>query len=214
MRCNFEAAVYYVSQYIQKVLQENYPGTSLGELALLRDIATSDFLHYLAQELGLYADEDFDQARINEVLCRYIDGNWHRVAGMIPEWLVLWVLKWRQRVKLVFNDDEFRKISKQSQSGARQEDVEEVLNSINFEALKHFVVSRLLAVGEYAALNAIAELMIRNVVSQLLEKHSKEEVIRMAEDGRLAAELSSRVYQLRSSSEPLLVLKVDAQHLI
>jgi hypothetical protein len=125
---------------------------------------------------------------------------------MAAEWFALWRMKWNQRVRLVFSDDEFKRAT---QSVKWASGLESVMNKIDMAELRLFVIANLIRNGEVAGVEQIAEYIIRDELNSAVERLGAEKTLEMYKAGQLTARLLQRISSLKNVTDPLLLLKFD-----
>ncbi|MEZ0247644.1 MAG: hypothetical protein ABWJ97_00090 [Thermoproteus sp.] len=209
MYCSFDAAVENVRELLYGVLSESYSDMPRRELETVVDIALRDFLHYLAYRSGVYLTPRFREDRARLRLCAYIMERWPKVSELASEWVVLWSAKWRQRVRLVFTDEEFKKAARTEEGFKPHKDLDEFLSKIDHLGLQLFAVSSLIKAGELAGLDQIADYVIREEASALLDAYGFEKALQKYKEGVLAERIAKRIRGLSKATEPLLIIRVD-----
>jgi len=204
--CDFEAALGLVARLVQELLRERFNDMPLQEQETVREIAFRDFVHYLANKAGVYSRRRFRENEAREKLCRFIERNWDAVVKTANSWFYLWTLKWSQRVKLVFSDEEFKRMS---QSAKWNSQLESFLRKINLLDLKLFTISNLIRSGELAGLDQMSEYIIRDEINALLERHGIEKALEKYKSGELTSRILKRIHDLKNSNDYVLILKVD-----
>ena len=204
--CNFDAAAAAVDNLIEEIVREQYGDMPRGELETVKEFVFRDFMHFLAARAGIYTWKKFSESRARQRLCVYIEKNWGRIWDLAREWFVWWRLKWNQRVKLVFSEEEFHKAA---QAQKWSNNLEEALRAINTADLRLFVINHLIIAGEVAGVEQIAEYLIRDEINALVSKKGVEAVAEYYKSGRLTERLLTRIYSLKRVSDPLLLLKFD-----
>ncbi len=205
MYCSFERAMRIINDGVRGLIEETYPNIPQPELDLVTSIAVSDFLHYLAFRLGMYDKANYDGNTIRSAVCRYITYNSTKVFSLLRRWFKLWLIKWRQRVRLIFNEEEFKRLSSSSSSSS----VAELMSKLRLEELKLLSISMLIRIGEVAGLEPIAENIIREELSTLSERKKSDEIIEMYRSGELTSRVISRTVGIRGTQSPLIILRVD-----
>ncbi len=207
--CNFDAAVENVRELLYDVLSDYYWDMPRRELETVVDIALRDFLHYLAYKSGVYFTKRFKEDRARLRLCAYIMERWGKISELASEWVVMWSAKWRQRVRLVFTDDEFKKAAMGEEGFKPHKNLDEFLSRIDHLSLQLFTVSQLIRAGELAGLDQIADYIIREEASALLDRYGLEKALEKYKEGALAERIVRKIRGLGKVSEPLLIIKVD-----
>lgn len=207
--CSFDAAVENVRELLHDILSEYYWDMPRRELETVVDIALRDFLHYLAYKSGVYFMQRFKEDKARLRLCAYIMSRWPKISELASEWVVMWSAKWRQRVRLVFTDEEFKKATMGEEGFKPNKNLEEFLSKIDHLGLQLFTVSQLIKAGELAGLDQIADYIIREEASAMLDMYGLEKALEKYKEGALAERIVKRVRGLGKISEPLLIIRVD-----
>jgi hypothetical protein len=204
--CDFESAVAAVDGMLGELVKEQFGDMPRGELDAIREFVFRDFIHYLATRAGIYNWRKFSERRARQVLCVYIDKMWGRLWDLASEWFALWKMKWNQRVRLVFSEDEFQRLTQPVKWASG---LESVMQKIDLTELRLFVVAHLVRNGEVAGVEQIAEYLIRDELNSLVEKFGPEKTLKMYKSGEVVARLLQRVSSLRNTTDPLLLLKFN-----
>jgi hypothetical protein len=204
--CDFESAVAAVDGMLSELVKEHFGDMPRGELDAIREFVFRDFMHYLATRAGIYNWRRFTEKKARQALCIYIERMWGRLWDLAAEWFALWKMKWNQRVRLVFSEDEFKRAT---QSVKWASGLDSVMRNIDLSELKLFVVAHLIRNGEVAGVEQIAEYLIRDELNSLVDKFGPEKTVEMYKSGQVAARLLQRINSLRNVTDPLLLLKFD-----
>ena len=189
-----------------ELVKEHFGDMPRGELDAVREFVFRDFIHYLATRAGIYNWRKFSERRARQVLCVYIEKMWGRLWDLASEWFALWKMKWNQRVRLVFSEDEFKRLAQPVKWASG---LDSVMRNIDLSELKLFVIAHLVRNGEVAGVEQIAEYLIRDELNYLVEKFGAEKTLKMYKSGEVAARLLQRVGSLRNTTDPLLLLKFN-----
>jgi hypothetical protein len=204
--CDFESAVAAVDGMLSELVKEQFGDMPRGELDAIREFVFRDFMHYLATRAGIYNWRRFSEKKARQALCIYIEKMWGRLWDLAAEWFALWKMKWNQRVRLVFSEDEFKRAT---QSVKWASGLDSVMRNIGLSELRLFVVAHLIRNGEVAGVEQIAEYLIRDELNSLVDKFGPEKTVEMYKSGQVAARLLQRINLLRNVTDPLLLLKFD-----
>jgi hypothetical protein len=204
--CDFESAVAAVDGMLSELVKEQFGDMPRGELDAIREFVFRDFMHYLATRAGIYNWRRFTEKKARQALCIYIERMWGRLWDLAAEWFALWKMKWNQRVRLVFSEDEFKRAT---QSVKWASGLDSVMRNIDLSELRLFVVAHLIRNGEVAGVEQIAEYLIRDELNSLVDKFGPEKTVEMYKSGQVAARLLQRINSLRNVTDPLLLLKFD-----
>lgn len=204
--CDFDAAAAAVDGLLGDLVREHFGDMPRGELETVKEFVFRDFMHYLATRAGIYSWRKFSESRARQRLCVYIERHWGKLWDVAAEWFVLWRLKWNQRVRLVFSEEEFRRAA---QSVKWSGNLDKALRSLDLSELRLFVIANLVRNGEVAGVEQIAEYLIRDEINAVVERGGVDKVVELYRSGRLAERLLARVNGLKRVSDPLLLLKFD-----
>jgi hypothetical protein len=204
--CDFESAATAVDGMLSELVKEQFGDMPRGELDAIREFVFRDFMHYLATRAGIYNWRRFSEKKARQALCIYIERMWGKLWDLAAEWFALWKMKWNQRVRLVFSEDEFKRAA---QSVKWASGLDSVMRNIDLSELRLFVVAHLIRNGEVAGVEQIAEYLIRDELNSLVDKFGPEKTVEMYKSGQVAARLLQRINSLRNVTDPLLLLKFD-----
>jgi len=146
---------YVLRKTIEKLLEEKLRDISKAEKSIMTSIAVEDYKNYLKVELDLLGVEDADYYIYQELKSRLERPEFFKKE--LEEWLEAWLLKWRQRVKVVFKDEQEFKMKKKIDA----ETLDLWANLEIRKELQDLVIGSLIRSGEYCLTNTIAESIIR-----------------------------------------------------
>jgi len=87
---------HYIARYFSDLTQQ--------EVEFMSDVATQDLANYLAVKFDFIGDPDYSYKSL-ALASKLAEENPLEFDSLVNEWAEIWVLKWRQRVKLVMSDD-------------------------------------------------------------------------------------------------------------
>ncbi|MCD6457598.1 MAG: hypothetical protein DRJ44_03525 [Thermoprotei archaeon] len=155
---------YVLRKTIQKLLEEKLHNISKAEKSIMTSIAAEDYKNYLKVKLDLLGFEDAEDLIYREIKAMLEDPI--KFRNKLEEWLNLWLAKWRQRVKVVFKEEQEFKVKKEVESETLH-----LWNSISRKKeLLDLVIGSLIKSGEYCLTKTIAE----SIVKGELFKYSKQ----------------------------------------
>ncbi|OYT25565.1 MAG: hypothetical protein B6U95_08975 [Thermofilum sp. ex4484_82] len=155
---------YVLRRTIQKLLEEKLHSISKAEKSIMTSIAAEDYKNYLKVKLDLLGFEDAEDLIYREIKAMLEDPI--KFRNKLEEWLNLWLAKWRQRVKVVFKEEQEFKVKKEVESETLH-----LWNSISRKKeLLDLVIGSLIKSGEYCLTKTIAE----SIVKGELFKYSKQ----------------------------------------
>lgn len=178
------------------------------ELRMMLDVSSADYLNYVKVRRGLIGLPDSTETAIFLVEEAFENSPVETVKDL-SEWLDLWIVKWRQRVRLVLTpsrtDAEARKIEGLASS---------VYAKLPFiSELKDLTVGSLIEVGEVCFTNFLAESMIKNSLAKMLrDAGSERRLLNVLKDNPfvLLDEVLRQVKKLRHYKGPLVTVWVGS----
>jgi len=195
-----------LSRIINVSLRNVDPQLSAPELELMGGVAISDFKNYLKVEWGLLGEDNSDED-LEFLLERYMEEG--RIDEKVSSWIVPWVSKWRERVKLVWDEKEFKRKSINEQL----EEVTPLISAIpKVNELKELIIGSLIKSGELCFTNLIADNIIKGEVYRLVKSvGSREGALKFLHENPLflLQACIARVKVLARSKGPAVVLHVD-----
>ncbi|WP_054841744.1 hypothetical protein [Vulcanisaeta distributa] len=181
----------------------------LNEQDFLTDYAYQDLRYYLLYKFGLFnlSNEDASYE-----LCRRILRNEEQVTRIVNEWFNWWVIKWRQRVKLVFSENE--QLSNESNNNANpQADADEILKSIPknlVDKLRREIIVELIRQNEVCSLDVVSDFILRTTLSELINEYGKDGTLKLMSTNitSIRLRLLKKIMEIRDSNQPLVILRV------
>ena len=193
---------------LASLLQRKLGELSNPELRMMLDVSSADYLNYVKVRRGLIGLPDSTETAIFLVEEAFED-NPVEVVKDLSEWLDLWIVKWRQRVRLVLTP---------SRSGAEAQRIEGLASSVYarlpfISELKDLTVGSLIEVGEVCFTNFLAESMIKNSLAKMLRDAGNERrLLNVLKDNPflLLDEVLRQVKKLRHYKGPLVTVWVGS----
>ncbi len=158
---------YALKKMIEKLLEKKVPDISKAEKNIMTSIAVEDYKNYLKVKLDLLGVENAGYFIYREIKSRLEYPE--KFKKELEEWLEAWLIKWRQRVKVVFKDEQEFKTKKEIES----ETLDLWMNLKVKEELLDLVIGSLIRIGEYCLTNAIAESIIKGELFKYF-KHMRD----------------------------------------
>jgi len=207
MHCDFEAAAGILRSMVERLIARENPGLSKRERELLTDFVMTDFIYYLGYKIGVFYSEEFNPSRVRNSVCRVVKDRAEWVRKLLREWYPWWRVKWLQRVKLVFSEEEFKRLTGQIQQSL----VDTMALDSKVNNVRAFVIYMLIKSGEYAGVEPIADFIIKSELSSLSNelKIGGEQLEGYLNSPEFINRLIRRVNSLKEVSDPLLILRVD-----
>ncbi len=168
---------------------------TINEAKILSSFAQEDYENYVKV---IYGKNYLDK------LCRLKQEG--KLQQSISDWLSLWLVKWRQRVKLMF-----RNISDEAQE-ADNEQIK-VLGKKGLSYIQRLVKKALVESSEICGIGVLSTYITAQVARELIDRYGLGQALSMVKgrDPRVAQIVVSRVRELSQSTQPLIMvfLKVN-----
>ena len=176
-----------------------------GEQEFLVSYAYQDLRYYLLYKFGLF---NLDNNDASYELCRRIIRNEDSVVRLVDEWFNWWVIKWRQRVRLVFNESE----QKDSETGESQS-VEDLIKKIPkrlLDKLRRETMIELMRQNEVCSLDIVSDFIVRSALNDLVNEYSKDGALRVlvTDMTEVRMRILRKIMEISSMNKPLVILKV------
>ncbi len=193
----------------QELEQLDVPVEDAFELDFLAKCAQGDFMHYAMTKMGYYSRLNFDENKARARLCKIILYKEHKLRRVIHEWTAWWFLKWRQRVKIIFETDK----KQQNQQRSEFQPAEDVLNKVNKKLVDYYrrlAICALIEVGEICSLDIVSDYLLKNTVMSLINRYGRDRAWSIAayRPDLMKLELLKKAVEIARSNQPLVVLKV------
>ncbi len=153
------------------------------ELRMMTDVAEADYLNYVKVKRGLLglSDSTLTAAFIVE---ETFEDKPVEAACDVSEWLDLWLVKWRQRVRLALSPTK-----EDLEAQKMEQKVEPVFRRLKYlNELKDIVIGSLVEAGEVCFTELLAESLIKSSLARMLRETS--------DPARLLAVLDKNPYVL------------------
>jgi hypothetical protein len=176
-----------------------------GEQEFLVSYAYQDLRYYLLYKFGLF---NLDNNDASYELCRRIIRNEDAVVRLVDEWFNWWVIKWRQRVRLVFNESE----QKDSETGESQS-VEDLIKKIPkrlLDKLRRETMVELMRQNEVCSLDIVSDFIVRSALNDLVNEYSKDGALRVlvTDMTEVRMRILRKIMEISGTNKPLVILKV------
>lgn|GEM_PF-1219597 len=176
-----------------------------GEQEFLVSYAYQDLRYYLLYKFGLF---NLDNNDASYELCRRIIRNEDSVVRLVDEWFNWWVIKWRQRVRLVFNESE----QKDSETGESQS-VEDLIKKIPkrlLDKLRRETMIELMRQNEVCSLDIVSDFIVRSALNDLVNEYSKDGALRVlvTDMTEVRMRILRKIMEISGTNKPLVILKV------
>ncbi|MFP3173473.1 MAG: hypothetical protein RXR44_02800 [Vulcanisaeta sp.] len=176
-----------------------------GEQEFLVSYAYQDLRYYLLYKFGLF---NLDNNDASYELCKRIIRNEDSVVRLVDEWLNWWVIKWRQRVRLVFNESE----QKGDEAGESQS-IEDLIKKIPkrlLDKLRRETMIELMRQNEVCSLDIVSDFIVRSALNDLINEYSKDGALRVlvTDMTEVRMRILRKIMEISSTNKPLVILKV------
>ncbi len=179
------------------------------ELEFLSKCAQSDFTHFLYTKMGLYTKISFDERKARIKLCRLLVSRESKVKRILQEWVDWWALKWRQRVRVIFDTE--RSDKQQQRTDLKLAD--DLLGGIPRDLslyYKRLGIVALIEVGEVCSLDVVSDFLVKSTVMSLAGRAGQDKarsIVKYRPD-LMKIELLKKAVEISRSSQPIVVLRV------
>jgi len=176
-----------------------------GEQEFLVSYAYQDLRYYLLYKFGLF---NLDNNDASYELCKRIIRNEDSVVRLVDEWFNWWVIKWRQRVRLVFNESE----QKGDETGESQS-IEDLIKKIPkrlLDKLRRETMIELMRQNEVCSLDIVSDFIVRSALNDLINEYSKDGALRVlvTDMTEVRMRILRKIMEISSTNKPLVILKV------
>jgi len=184
-----------INQLIMDELANNIQNISPNEIRVLASFAKDDFIIYIRTLHG--------GGSLN-YLCRlYRRGE---LSDFINEWVSLWIVKWRQRVKLMFREDQ------EMQEAADLDDLK-MIGKRAVGKISRIIRRALIENNEICGIDAVSNYLTVQFLRELIDLYGVTKVREMIKtsDPNVLSYVVSRVSDIARSQQPLVILflKID-----
>ena len=175
-----------------------------SEQEFLANYAFQDLKYYLLYRFGLL---NLDDETASYELCRRILRNEYIVNELVNEWFNWWIIKWRQRVRLVFNE------SDQKSGELDKENLDDIIKKIPkkiLNKLRKEVMAELIRQNEVCSLNVISDFILKAVLNDLINEYGRDGALRVLVTNmtKVRLRIISKIMEISNTNTPLVILKV------
>ncbi|RLE74029.1 MAG: hypothetical protein DRJ56_08225 [Thermoprotei archaeon] len=198
-----------VGNWISKLLSSLVSGISKLESKFMASVALRDFKNYLKVRERVLGDPDSDY-KVQVIMSSYLDENPAALRSLLEDWLDYWVVKWRQRVRLAWRDDE--ELSRGQRAFVATKGIWSRLS--RRRELKELVIGSLVSHGEVCFTDLVSESLIRGVLYRYVTSlRDDERVLSFVERSpvTLLNDALASVERVVKSRKPLVILRVNKQ---
>ncbi|RLE57368.1 MAG: hypothetical protein DRJ40_03400 [Thermoprotei archaeon] len=213
---------YIVGTWLRSLLYYKDSSLSSYEVSLMSQVAYSDLLNYLLVKWGILRRQRGSGdplLLLSERLNYELRTRPMKLYKLIDDWLDFWLVKWRQRVKLVFSESELESASLKELIS----EVEPVISRLDDLVTKLYraLLPKLIDVLEICFTNVVLDGLIKTEIKRMLDEaglrsvsvESKVKYIRRHK-AVLYRRLVNRIRELPKLSVPLVILRVDRSILV
>lgn len=193
-----------VSRYLERSFSELSP----VEADFMSDVATQDLTNYIAVRYDLLYEPDFP-SRATDFALKLAEEKPLEFDSIVSEWLDFWVIKWKQRVKLVMGEDaETTEAIKRS-----EEVVGPLINALGEEVeyYRRFTVGSLVRLGEVCFTNLMADMVTKEVLYKIALGQRTEDAARFIKSNPafVLSEIVKRTREVSRFKGSLVVVRVN-----
>ncbi|MEZ0346665.1 MAG: hypothetical protein ABWK01_08955 [Infirmifilum sp.] len=193
---------------ISHYLTKSFTGLSEQEADFMSDIATQDFLNYIAVEKDILYDSD-SSLRVLSYISNLMEEKPLDLDKILSEWLEVWIIKWKQRVKLVMGED-----SQDAKAMKNLEDkVTPIMNKLGDEvqAFRKFTIGSLIASREVCFTNLMADMVVKEILFKIASSQNIAEAQDFVRTNPvfILNEIVKRVKELSRFKGNLIVVKIN-----
>ncbi|WP_291767885.1 hypothetical protein [Caldivirga sp. UBA161] len=184
-----------VNQLLIDGLVNGIQNINPSETRVLASFAKDDFITYVKTLHG---------SRSLNYLCRlYRNGE---LKGFVNEWIELWVVKWRQRVKLMFRES-------QEDQGMEFTDDLKLVGKREIGKMGRLIRRALVENNEICGIDAVSNYLTMQFLRELIDLYGASRVSQMIKDNdpTVLSYVVSRVNDIAKTQQPLVILflKID-----
>lgn len=193
-----------ISHYLSKI----FPDISQQEADFMSDVAVEDFINYVSVQNNFLYDNDFSIKTLNYITFLAKEDPF-KMDKILSEWLEVWILKWKQRVKLVMSDD-----PESTKSIKTLEDkVSPLVNNLGEDLVyfKKFAIGSLVMQGEVCFTNLMADMVVKEVLFKVASSQNTDEALKFVRANPLFIinELVKRVKEVSRFKGNLVVVRIN-----
>lgn len=188
-------------------IREEFAGMGKAEEGFMSKIALSDFLNYVEVDRGFIYDYSPDE-RLEFYLESLADRKPTTIATMLEEWFVLWISKWRQRVKLTMKSE----VGEEELVRKIEEKTRAYMGLPLIAEARLFVLGSLVKSGEVCFTNLLSDSVLKGTLYYIASRsNSVDEVVKVLEKNPalLISEIVKRVRSMSRFKGPLVTLKLE-----
>ena len=176
-----------------------------SEQEFLTNYAYQDLRYYLLQKFGLM---NLDNNSASFELCKRILKNEDSVIRTINEWFGWWIVKWRQRVRLAFNENE--QSNDNVNPMAQVDDIIKKIPKNVLDKLRRETIIELIKQNEVCSLDVVSDFIIKSVFNDLINEYGRDGVLRllMTNITELRLRIIKKIIEIKNSNQPLVILRV------
>ncbi len=184
-----------------------YTLTDLYELDFLANYAMQDFIHYFYCKKGYYVKKNFNEDKARLELCKAIIYHEDKIRRIVSNWISWWLVKWKQRVRIVFTDRSDREDDKEM--GEMNEELKKIEKEVlNYH--KRLAITALVNVNEICSLDIISDYLVKSEYSLLMNEYGVDKALDVINHKHdvMKFRIIKRAVDIAKSTKPLVLLKV------
>ncbi|RLE99841.1 MAG: hypothetical protein DRJ63_04210, partial [Thermoprotei archaeon] len=141
-----------LKRMISSKIKEEFQILSTKEESFIADVAFKDFLNYVK----VIKDIEGDLVDVLNYIGRLLEERPLELKRIFDDWIDEWILKWRTRVKIAVNEDEFKRMSI-----SFNKEIDQITSRLPFiNELREYVLGSIIRAGEVCMTNIIADSII------------------------------------------------------
>ncbi|MGC8607451.1 MAG: hypothetical protein ACP5GZ_02310 [Vulcanisaeta sp.] len=178
-----------------------------NEQDFLTSYAYQDLRYYLLYKFGLL---NLDSENASFELCKRILRDEDSITKIVDEWFSWWMVKWRQRVKLVFSESEQVNSDDNTSLMANVDSILKNIPKKLIEKLRREIVIELIRQNEICSLDVVSDFILRTTLNDLVNEYGKDGIIKLiiTDITSIRLRLLRRIMEVKDSNQPLVILRV------
>ncbi|ADY02277.1 hypothetical protein VMUT_2080 [Vulcanisaeta moutnovskia 768-28] len=153
---------------------------------------------------------NLDSENASFELCKRILRDEDSITKIVDEWFSWWVVKWRQRVKLVFSESEQVNSDDNTSLMANVDSILKNIPKKLIEKLRREIVIELIRQNEVCSLDVVSDFILRTTLNDLVNEYGKDGIIKLiiTDITSIRLRLLRRIMEVKDSNQPLVILRV------
>ncbi|RLE61461.1 MAG: hypothetical protein DRJ35_00535 [Thermoprotei archaeon] len=192
---------------INRNIQKKFDNLSKTELEFMSEVARADFINFVMVEEGFLYEENGEELAFDAIIY-YIEEEPLRIDALLSEWIDVWSWKWKQRVKLVLQDDPSMVKAEQ----LLNQKLSPVIPRIkNYNWFRRFTLGSLINVNEVCFTNLLSDSIVKGALFKVAKTLPPDKVVEIIEKNPMFVieEIVSRVKELKAFKGNLVVVRLN-----